>query len=110
MLRLFLNTSNKYLYICLLDGTVIEDEVLLEGNNNHSEKLIDVLADFLNKNHLSTDDIDEIYCELNDWEEVKKYKPEIYNETLEIYIRNQIECILEFKVNDELDILLQNLM
>lgn len=61
MLRLFLNTSNKYLYICLLDGTVIEDEVLLEGNNNHSEKLIDVLADFLNKNHLSTDDIDEIY-------------------------------------------------
>lgn len=55
------------------------------------------------------EDIDEIYCELNDWEEVKKYKPEIYNETLEIYIRNQIECILEFKVNDKLDILLENL-
>ena len=52
------------------------------------------------------EDIDEIYCELNDWEEVKKYKPEIYNETLEIYTRNQIECILEFKVNDELDMLI----
>ena len=52
------------------------------------------------------EDIDEIYCELNDWEEVKKYKPEIYNETLEIYIRNQIEYILEFKVNDELDMLI----
>ena len=55
------------------------------------------------------EDIDEIYCELKDWEEVKKYKPEIYNETLEIYIRNQIECILEFKVEDKLDILLENL-
>ena len=52
------------------------------------------------------EDIDEIYCELNDWEEVKKYKPEIYNETFEIYISNQIECILEFKVNDELDMLI----
>lgn len=52
------------------------------------------------------EDIDEIYCELNDWEEVKKYKPEIYNETFEIYTRNQIECILEFKVNDELDMLI----
>ena len=55
------------------------------------------------------EDIDEIYCELNDWEEVKKYKPEIYNETLEIYIRNQIECILEYKIQDKLDILLENL-
>ena len=51
-------------------------------------------------------DIDEIYCELNDWEEVKKYKPEIYNETLEIYIRNQIECTLEYKIHDELDMLI----
>lgn len=61
MLRLFLNTSNKYLYICLMDGMVITDEVLMEGNNNHSEKLIDVLAEFLKKNQLTTDDIDEVY-------------------------------------------------
>lgn len=61
MLRLFLNTSNKYLYICLMDGMVITDEVLMEGNNNHSEKLIDVLAEFLRKNQLTTDDLDEVY-------------------------------------------------
>lgn len=61
MLRLFLNTSNKYLYICLMDGLVISDEVLLEGNNNHSEKLIDVLKEFLEKNDLTIDNIDEIY-------------------------------------------------
>ncbi len=61
MLRLFLNTSNKYLYICLMDGLVISDEVLLEGNNNHSEKLIDVLKEFLEKNDLTVDNIDEIY-------------------------------------------------
>ncbi len=61
MLRLFLNTSNKYLYICLMDGMVISDEVLLEGNNNHSEKLIDVLAEFLQKNQLTIDDIEEVY-------------------------------------------------
>lgn len=61
MLRLFLNTSNKYLYICLMDGMVISDEVLLEGNNNHSEKLIDVLSEFLQKNQLTIDDIEEVY-------------------------------------------------
>lgn len=61
MLRLFLNTSNKYLYICLMDGLVISDEVLLEGNNNHSEKLVDVLKEFLTKNDLTVDNIDEIY-------------------------------------------------
>ncbi len=61
MLRLFLNTSNKYLYICLMDGLVISDEVLLEGNNNHSEKLIEVLKEFLEKNDLTVDNIDEIY-------------------------------------------------
>lgn len=61
MLRLFLNTSNKYLYICLMDGLVISDEVLLEGNNNHSEKLIDVLKEFLEKNDLTVDNVDEIY-------------------------------------------------
>lgn len=61
MLRLFLNTSNKYLYICLMDDIVITDEVLMEGNNNHSEKLIDVLDEFLKKNKITTDDIEEIY-------------------------------------------------
>ena len=61
MLRLFLNTSNKYLYICLMDGLVISDEVLLEGNNNHSEKLVDVIKEFLTKNDLTVDNIDEIY-------------------------------------------------
>jgi tRNA threonylcarbamoyladenosine biosynthesis protein TsaB len=44
-----------------MDGLVISDEVLLEGNNNHSEKLIDVLKEFLEKNNLTVDNIDEIY-------------------------------------------------
>ena len=44
-----------------MDGLVISDEVLLEGNNNHSEKLIDVLKEFLEKNDLTVDNIDEIY-------------------------------------------------
>ncbi len=61
MLRLILNTSNKYLYICLMNNLEKIDQVLLEGNNNHSEKLIDVLSDFLKKNNLIVDDIEEIY-------------------------------------------------
>ncbi len=61
MLRLFLNTSNKYLYLCLMDDLVITDEVLLEGNNNHSEKLIDVLDYFLKQNDVTVDDIEELY-------------------------------------------------
>ncbi|MBQ8293718.1 MAG: tRNA (adenosine(37)-N6)-threonylcarbamoyltransferase complex dimerization subunit type 1 TsaB [Bacilli bacterium] len=61
MLRLFLNTSNKYLFIALMKDDNVIDSVLMEGNNNHSEKLIDVLKEFLNKNCLSVDDIKEIY-------------------------------------------------
>ena len=55
------------------------------------------------------EDIDEIYCELNDWEEVKKYKPEIYNETLEMYVHNQVECILDHTIDYELDELIETL-
>ena len=61
MLRLFLNTSNKYLYLCLMEDDNIVNEVLMEGNNNHSEKLIDVLEEFLNKNQITVDDLDELY-------------------------------------------------
>lgn len=61
MLRLFLNTSNKYLYLCLMKDDNIVNEVLMEGNNNHSEKLIDVLEEFLNNNKITVDDLDELY-------------------------------------------------
>lgn len=61
MLRLFLNTSNKYLYLCLMEDDNIVNEVLMEGNNNHSEKLIDVLEEFLNNNQIAVDDLDELY-------------------------------------------------
>ena len=61
MLRLFLNTSNKYLYLCLMKDDNIVNEVLMEGNNNHSEKLIDVLEEFLNNNQITVDDLDELY-------------------------------------------------
>jgi tRNA threonylcarbamoyladenosine biosynthesis protein TsaB len=39
----------------------IVNEVLMEGNNNHSEKLIDVLEEFLNNNKIIVDDLDELY-------------------------------------------------
>lgn len=61
MLRLFLNTSNKYLYLCIMKDDNIVNEVLMEGNNNHSEKLIDVLEEFLNNNQITVDDLDELY-------------------------------------------------
>ena len=61
MLRLFLNTSNKYLYLCIMEDDNIVNEVLMEGNNNHSEKLIDVLEEFLNNNQITVDDLDELY-------------------------------------------------
>lgn len=61
MLRLFLNTSNKYLYLCLMNDEEIVNEVLMEGNNNHSEKLIDVLEEFLNTNNITVDSLDELY-------------------------------------------------
>ena len=53
--------------------------------------------------------IDDIYKELNDWEEVQTYKPELYAKVLEIYIRNEVECMLEYKIHSELDEIIEYL-
>ena len=61
MKRLFLDTSNKYLYIALFDGEKELVKVLMEGNNNHSETLVDKLKETLASIMLKAQDLDEIY-------------------------------------------------
>ena len=61
MKRLFLDTSNKYLYIAVMDNDQILFSHVQEGNNNHSETLVGVLENIFKENNLSIDDISEIY-------------------------------------------------
>lgn len=61
MLKLIIDTSNRYLYLALIkNDEVIFNEKRL-GNNNHSEKLIDVIDQVFKKFNLTADDIDQIY-------------------------------------------------
>lgn len=61
MKQLFLDTSNQYLYISIIENNHILFEHLQVGNNNHSETLISVLEECLNKHNISVDEIKEIY-------------------------------------------------
>ena len=61
MKRLFLDTSNKYLYILITDDDQKLYEISSLGNNNHSEVLADKLKEALTSCGLKASDIDEIY-------------------------------------------------
>lgn len=61
MKRLVLDTSNKYLYIAVIEDEEIIKECIKEGNNNHSETLIKVLEETLKEVKLNINDIDEVY-------------------------------------------------
>lgn len=61
MLRLFLDTSNKYLYIAVLNDLKVVFEHVQPGNNNHSETLVQVLENTLKENHIELDNIEEIF-------------------------------------------------
>ena len=61
MKRLFLDTSNQYLYISIFDDNQELIKVIQEGNNNHSETLVDKLKETLDLISLKPIDLDEIY-------------------------------------------------
>ncbi len=61
MLRLFLDTSNKYLYIAVLNDLKVVFEHVQSGNNNHSETLVQVLENTLKENDIELDNIEEIF-------------------------------------------------
>ena len=61
MLRLFLDTSNKYLYIAVLNDLKVVFEHVQLGNNNHSETLVQVLENTLKENNIELDNIEEIF-------------------------------------------------
>lgn len=61
MLRLILDTSNKYLYIAVLNDLQLLFEHVQPGNNNHSETLVQVLENTLKENNIDLEKIDEIF-------------------------------------------------
>ena len=61
MLRLFMDTSNKYLYLAVYDNNNVIFEHVQPGNNNHSETLVQVLENTLKEYNIDIDDLEEIY-------------------------------------------------
>lgn len=59
MNTLILDTSSNYLYI-YLNNRIDKYEVILEGRNNHSEKIIDLISEGLNKLNLEVSDLERI--------------------------------------------------
>ena len=61
MKQLFLDTSNQYLYLSVVENNEVLFEHKQVGNNNHSETLIAVLEQCFKENNLAIDDIGEIF-------------------------------------------------
>ena len=61
MKQLFLDTSNQYLYLAVIENGSILFEHKQIGNNNHSETLISVIETCFSENKITVDEIDEIY-------------------------------------------------
>lgn len=61
MKKLFLDTSNQYLYLSVIEDNKIVFEHKQIGNNNHSETLIFVIEECFKKNNITVDDLDEIF-------------------------------------------------
>lgn len=61
MKTLILDTSSDFLYLFLTNG-VENYEVILEGKNNHSEKIIPLIEEGLNKLNMEVASIERIIC------------------------------------------------
>lgn len=59
-MKLFMDSSTNYLYLALFEKCEIATFVR-SSNNDHSETLTDLLANFLKENNVNIDDIDEIF-------------------------------------------------
>ncbi len=59
-MKLLIDSSTNYLYLCLIDNGVNKSFVRC-GKNDHSETLVDYLNKFLSDNNYSTEDIKEVY-------------------------------------------------
>lgn len=58
-MKLLIDSSTNYLFLALYENKVV-DTMIRNGRNDHSETLIDCLKAFLEKNHLTTDNIDDV--------------------------------------------------
>lgn len=59
-MKLLIDSSTNYLYLCLIDNDVNKYFIRC-GKNDHSETLVDYLNKFLIDNNYTTNDIKEVY-------------------------------------------------
>lgn len=58
---LFIDTSNKNLYLILKNKDLIIDHITIDGNRKHTEQTIEEISKLLNKNNLKLKDINNFY-------------------------------------------------
>lgn len=59
-MKLFIDSSTNYLYLCCLDGNK-NPSFVRTGRFDHSETLVDFLQEFLKQNNIDIKDVKEIY-------------------------------------------------
>ncbi len=62
MYSLIIDTSTKYLYICLAKDNEIVEEIKNESNKNHAPFSVLFIEEILNRNNLSINDLKEVIC------------------------------------------------
>jgi tRNA threonylcarbamoyladenosine biosynthesis protein TsaB len=62
MLNLILDTSTKYLYICLVQDDKILDEKIFEGSKNHAGNSVYQIDLLLKEHNLKISDLNNVYC------------------------------------------------
>jgi len=62
MITLAIDTASSHTSIAVFEDTQILQEETWESNNDEAEKLMPAIEEMLNKNSLSYENIDQIYC------------------------------------------------
>ncbi len=62
MYSLIIDTSTKYLYICLVKDNKILKEIKHESNKNHAPFSVLFVQDILKENKINIDDLNEVIC------------------------------------------------
>ena len=62
MITLAIDTASSHTSIALFEESNVKEELTWKSENNEAEKLMPAIEQMLNKNNLSYEDIDQIYC------------------------------------------------
>ncbi len=62
MSTLIIDTSTKYLYLCLVKDNKVIQEILEDGNKNHAPHSVLLIEEILKNNNININDLNEVVC------------------------------------------------